>query len=486
MSSRTARAPQRVRPRIVQPDRLFLAKVKKTIEKYHLLEKGDKVLVAFSGGPDSRALLAALLELSEFYSLRLALAHFNHLLRPSAAEDERFVAEVARQNALPLYLKREDIRAYARRHHLNIEEAGRERRYAFLRQTAARVGASKIATGHTMTDQAETFLLRLLRGTGRTGLTSVAPVVDGLVIRPLLGVERSEVESFLKVRGLSFRIDESNFDRRYLRNRVRLELIPFLEKKFEPRIVRQIARLVDVLTEEEEWLDKLSQTEAEKVVRMEKNRFFLDMEAMNLLPVPLARRVVRIFLGRLRGDLRQVSYRDVESVRLLGEGKEVQVAGGLVLKREKRRLFLRTPQPLKSSWEYLWDGEKDLVIPELGLSFSGRRKKIVASEIDRLPFDDDWRAFLDASRLCFPLLVRNRRPGDRYQPLGAPGQKKLKEILRHRNIPVAERDERPVFFSAGQIAWVLGLPVAEAFKVTSRTKEIFIIERTGSPRGAQR
>ncbi|MGQ9672316.1 MAG: tRNA lysidine(34) synthetase TilS [Candidatus Aminicenantales bacterium] len=464
--------------------RLFFEKVKKSIEKYELLNLGDKVLIAYSGGPDSTALLAAFLELRKLYSLRLTLAHFNHRLRRSAAADEKFAIQVAQEHALPLYLRRENIRAYARQHRLNIEDAGRQRRYAFLRQTAAKIGATKIATGHTMTDQAETFLLRLLRGSGPGGLTGIAPCVDGLIIRPLLAVERSEIESFLKARQLPFRIDESNYDRRYLRNRVRLELIPFLEKRFEPRIVRQIARLVDVWREEEEFLNGMSQTEAKRAIRLKDDQIWLDMKAVHSLSLPLARRVVRIFLAQIKGDLKRIGYRNVEAVRQLGENKEVQLPGGPVLWREKSRVFLKPAPRSKATWEYYWDGIEKLTIPEIGLSFSGRGRKIKSARARRLPFDDSRRAILDRACLRFPLLVRNRRPGDRYRPLGAPGSKRLKEILRHRGIPLAQREAMPVFLSNNQIIWVLGLPVAEPFKVGPKTGEIFIIEKAGGTSGA--
>jgi len=477
-AARTARKRRQVR--------LFLDKVKRAIDKYHLLEKGDKVLIGYSGGPDSTALLAACLELRKSYSLRLALGHFNHMLRRSAAADEEFVMRVARENSLPLYLKREDIRAYARAHRLNIEEAGRERRYAFLRQTAAKIGATRIATGHTMTDLAETFLLRLLRGTGRRGLTAVAPIVEGLIIRPLLGVERRDVETYLRACRLPFRVDESNFDRRYLRNRVRLELVPLLEKKFEPRVVRHIARLVDILREEEEFLEKLSQDEARKAVRGEAGRLFLDMNALASLPVPLARRVVRLFLAEIKGDLRTISFGDIESVRLLDQNKELQLPGGLTLRREKNRVFLKPSRRPQSSWVYHWDGRKKLAVAEIGLTFSGRKKRIEAETVPHLPFDDSRRAILDGDRLHFPLVVRHRRPGDCYQPLGAPGRKKLKEILRSRGIALSERSALPVFLSENQIIWVLGLPVAEAFKVTPRTKTVFIIEKEAEEKPPQR
>jgi tRNA(Ile)-lysidine synthase len=449
-------------------------KVKKTIEKHGLLKKGDKVLVACSGGADSTALLDILLTLRRDFSVQLALAHFNHKLRRNADKDEEFVHGLARTHGLPLYVKRESIRAYAREHGLNIEEAGRTRRYEFLKAVAAKISASRIATGHTMTDQAETFLLRLLRGSGPQGLAGIAPAIDGLIIRPLLEVERGEIEKYLKARGLSCRTDESNFDRRYLRNRIRLDLIPFLERKFEPQIVPHLSQLAAIIREEDDWLESLAEERARQALRSRNGRTLLDARVLSSFPPGLARRVVRIFLGRAKGDLRRITFKDIESIRSLADQKEIHLPGRLTLRREKDEIFLEPPLRPPVRYEYVWDGEKNLAVQELNLQFSGTRKS--GWKKRNLRFDNERRAYLDAAKLRFPLLVRNRRAGDRYQPLGAPGRKKLKEIMRARGIPVSERERQPVFLSGDRIVWVLGLPVAEAFKVTSRTKEIFIIE----------
>jgi len=452
------------------------AKVKKTIEKQGLLKEGDKVLVACSGGADSTALLDILLKLRRDFSVQLALAHFNHKLRRNADKDEEFVHGLARTYGLPLYVKRENIRAYAGEHGLNIEEAGRTRRYEFLRAIAAKIGASKIATGHTMTDQAETFLLRLLRGSGPQGLAGIAPAIDGLIIRPLLEVERPDVERHLKARGLRCRTDESNFDRRYLRNRIRLELIPFLEREFEPRIVPHLSRLAAIIREEDDWLERLAEEGARLALRSRNGRTLLDACVLSSLPPGLARRVVRIFLSRAKGSLRRITFRDVESVRSLAERKEIHLPGRLTLRREKDQIFLEPPPRPQVRYEYVWNGKKNLAVRELSLQFSGT--KITGCKKGDLRFDNDRRAYLDAAKLRFPLLVRNRRDGDRYRPFGAPGRKKLKEIMRARGIPASERDRQPVFLSGDRIVWVLGLPVAEEFKVARRTKEVFVIEKT--------
>ncbi len=455
---------------------MLLPRARETIRRFGLLDKGDKVLVACSGGADSVALTAALLELRNEYALRLALAHFNHRLRPNAAADERFVIDLARLHGLPLYLRREDIRAHARTSRKNLEEAGRERRYAFLREAADRIRADRIATGHTLSDQAETVLMRILRGSGPSGLAGIAPCLDGRIIRPLIEVERGEIEAFLRKRKLSYRRDETNRDLRYLRNRVRLRLIPYLQKNFEPRVVRQLGRLAEICREDEDAWEKMTHSRLSRTLIQDNKGLFLDARKLSALPPALGRRGIRTYFRKIKGDLRGLSFRDVEAVRLLAEGKEAVLPGGLILRREKSRIGRTTKALPPLDVEYEWDGRGELAIPGIGLTFGGKR--IPADRAKRLRSDDERRALLDAAKLRFPVFVRGRRDGDRYRPLGAPGRKKLKEIMRAKGVALAERDRRPVFLSAGEIVWVPGLPVAEAFKVTPATRRIFVIEKT--------
>jgi tRNA(Ile)-lysidine synthase len=454
---------------------MLLPRVRKTIARFDLLERGDKVLIACSGGADSVALVGAFLELRDEYSLRLAIAHFNHRLRRGAAADERFVIELAQRLGLPLYLRREDIRAYARKRGLNLEEAGRERRYKFLREAAVRTGAAKIATAHTLSDQAETVLMRILRGSGPAGLGGIAPCIDGLIIRPLIEVERSEVEAYLRSQKMSCRQDETNRDLRYLRNRVRRRLIPYLQKNFEAEVVSHLGRLAEICRDEEKVWGQVIHKETDRTILRQGERPLLDAGRLSGLPPALGRRCVRAYLRTVRGDLRRLSFRDIEAVRGLAEGKETVLPGELILRRDKGLISVKRKAMPPLRYEYEWDGKKRLVVPEAGLSFGGR--KILGKSAARMRYDDDRVAFLDAAKIRFPLLVRNRREGDRYRPLGAPGRKKLKEIMRAKGIVLGERARHPVFLSGGEIVWVPGLPVADAFKVTPATRHIILIEK---------
>jgi tRNA(Ile)-lysidine synthase len=453
---------------------MILEVVKKTIRELGLLQPEERILIAYSGGADSSALLHLLLELREEWSFKLFLGHFNHKLRPGAEEDERFVRSVARKYSLPLYVGRGDVRARAEASGLNIEEAGRKLRYDFLCTKASEIGRAKVATGHTLTDQAETLLMRLMRGSGLRGLAGIFPVKDDVIVRPLLQVEREDVEAFLRERKIEFRVDESNFDRRFLRNRIRLELLPYLKRNFEPAIVQHLGRIAAIIREEDRVLDELTREKAREAIVGKNAGASLDLQFLSSLPRALARRIIREFITGLRGSLRKISFQDVESVLTLADGKEYSLKEHLVLRREGNRVFLKKKaRPVQ--YEYQWSGKEPLEIKRLRLRFTG--KKFKKKKASSLRFDDRTQACLDLKKLKFPLQVRNRLEGDRYRPLGAPGQKKVKEIMRARGIPLSERGKYPVFLSKDRIVWILGLPVSDRFKIIDETTDIFQIKK---------
>jgi tRNA(Ile)-lysidine synthase len=467
---------------------------KAALDRSGLVKPGETVLVAFSGGPDSTALLSLFLAVRRELRLKLALAHFNHRLRPEAKQDEAFARATAKRLRLPIVVGSKDVEAHARRRKMNLEEAGRELRYAFLRDAAKKLGAARIATGHTADDQAETVLMRILRGTGPRGLGGIRPRAENGVIRPLLGIERKDLARWLAARRLDFRTDESNFDLRFFRNRVRHEALPLL-RRIEPRVVAHLGRLAHILQDEEDARDgkppSAPAADEAGLIPPLKGRpagRTLDARALALQPRALARRAVRSFLGRVRGTLCGVSFAAVESVLDLADGKKTTLPGGLMLERSRGMIAVASPRLRKTGFFYVWDGRGALEVKAAGLRLRGRLLGFVGAY--PAPFDDRVRAFLDADKMAFPLIVRNRMEGDRYRPLGAPGSKKLKEILRAKRIPLRDRDRLPVILAGAkaaarratddlEIAWVPGLPVADAFKVRTRTRRIFWIERTG-------
>jgi len=505
------------------------------VEGQSLFSPRSRLLVAVSGGQDSVALVHLLLELKkEWPELEIALAHFNHHLRANAEADEKFVRKLARELGLKIFVGRGKVREFARERGLNLEEAGRVKRYEFLEKTAEKWGADFILTAHTMTDQAETVLMKIFRGTGVEGLQGIR-LRKGKVVRPLLCLRREEIEQYLKEKRQDFRVDETNLDITLLRNRIRLELIPQLEKEYDPEVISHLAQLALVAQAENEALSELVEglwplvvkngghhtqtpilegskkkleersggqirkkgprdsflileeegdTEEENYSRPSssfkgKNEVEalspdteLNLAALKEMPLAVARRLVRKFL-RLALGLRSPSFEQTEAVLALEEGQKFSWGQDKVLVREQGWLRRAKSAGAKPQFSIAWNGKENLRVPG-GWEFQG--KLVQAKKLGQLVPDDAQRCYLDADRLKFPLEVRNRRPGDKYRPLGLRGEKKLKELLRERKIPREERDWLPVFVSGGQIVWVPGLPVAENFKVTSETKKIFVVE----------
>ena len=553
--------------RAPRPPRALEA-VRRAVARHNLIRPGDKVLVAWSGGPDSTALLHILLELRLKVPFEVAAAHFDHRLRPAAAADAAFVRREAARLGIPFLAARRDVRAFARARKLNLEDAARLLRYAFLNRAAARLGADRIATGHTLDDQAETVLIRLLRGSGPRGLSGIHPSIGGTVIRPLLEASRADVLDYCRRRGLAFRRDETNADPRYVRNRIRHRLLPYLERNFGPGGPAALGRLAEIEREEDAYLDAAAAKAYASLLRPSARGASSSLDARSAsgtprghaplvtgrgsapareggqggvaspmgtttaspqggrvsaggapglpggslpphstalistssvrrplegsaerspqidarrlaaLPVALARRCVRLFLAGLKGDLLAVGLEDVESVRALAEGAAATLPGGLVVRRARGALVASpaSAEPsARAGYFYLWDGRGRLPVPEAGLAFSGRRLRSAGARPSA--FDDAVFVRCDLDALTLPLEVRPRLEGDRYKPYGAPGRKKLKEILRARRIPAAARGALPVFCSGESIVWAPGLPVADAFKVTPATKRVLEIRR---------
>jgi tRNA(Ile)-lysidine synthase len=454
---------------------MILDKFVDTIRKHDLFTKGSTVLIAFSGGIDSTGLLNLCLDIQKEWALNLYLGHFNHKIRESADEDEAFVREIAEKKSIKLFVEFEDVAAYAKSGKLNLEEAGRILRYRFLLKTAEQLGNAVVATGHTMTDQAETFLMRLFRGSGMSGLSSIHPYREDRIIRPLLFIEREEIEFYLLSKGESFRLDESNQDPAFLRNRVRNELLPYLQKNFEPNIVQRIGQLTSLLRDEDSLLDALTLDISKGVLVMRKGHLALDVVSLAGLPRAFQRRMVRAFLGEIKKNLRNISFEDVESILDLSEGRELHLPAGLVLKREQGLIVKPEGLTAKRTYDIWWDGQTDIVITDLQMTFRGERRSRSPELFSS--FDDRETACLDWDKIQFPLRIRNRIEGDRYHPCGAPGGKKLKEIMRSKGIPPAERNDHPVFLSGSDIVWVWGLPVSERHKITESSQEIFVITR---------
>ena len=317
------------------------------MRRERLVPPGGRVAAALSGGADSVALTLLLRELAEQAGFVLAgVVHLNHQLRAAADADEQFCRELAASLALPIDVERVDVGQAARRARISLEDAGHRARYAFFGRAAARLRAERVATGHHQDDQAETCLMRLVRGAGPDGLAGIRPRA-GCVIRPLLQLTRAELRAWLAERGQPFREDETNRDPAFTRNRVRHELLPFLEERFSPSIASTLARTAEIVRGEAEWMDAAADAAAPAVLALGEREAALDAAALHRQPPALARRLARRALEHVAG--RRPEFDPVERLLALaaapgGEIREADFPGCRVEWRGAR-LVIRPPLP---------------------------------------------------------------------------------------------------------------------------------------------
>ena len=463
-------------------------RVYRTILRYDLFPPGARTLVAVSGGADSTALAHVLRELEARVGFALiALAHVNHGLRgPASDADEAFCREMAGRLALPLEVQNVDARAEARRLRTSVEDAGRRLRYAFLGETAERLNASRVALGHTVDDQAETVLLALVRGAGPRGLGGIR-ARRGPFVRPLIEQTHEDVVGYLGGRNLDHREDESNRDARYLRNRVRHELLPLFRRRFSPGIVKTLARSAAIWDADAAFLDDLATRELAALAEPAETGLLIDRRGLVALPLALRRRVARLALSAVAGPARFVGFEDAE--RLLGLAADPVGSGSLALPGQRAeargdRLLLDAAGAARansasSSVNFLGlplsiPGE--VSFPGTRLVVSAERQPLAASPG---PSADRSTATLDAATIS-GLVVRSRRPGDRFRPLGLRGRKKLQDFFVDRKVPRAERDRTPIVTeSDGRIVWVAGHEIAEDFRVSAGTHDVVILKLRG-------
>jgi tRNA(Ile)-lysidine synthase len=456
----------------------FLQQVQQTIQDYRMFGSGHTLLVAVSGGPDSMALLHILWQFRESYSIKLLIAHLDHRMRPSASRDALFVKAVAQDLGIPCICESIDVPTYQRQHKLSPEDAARRVRYAFLRLTAKGLAADHIAVGHTADDQAETVLFRLLRGSGLRGLCGIPPVRQPIV-RPLIQVRRCDLLEYLRRHRVPFREDPSNRQRRYVRNRIRLDLLPQLHKSYNPRLVQTLCATAQLLADDEAALQELARERFDAArVPTPPDQVRLKVAMITSLPPSLQRRVLREALAEALGTLQGLTHTHLANtlalLRTEGGSKQLALSGGTVVERRYDMLIIsrQTPQAAFCvSHHMAVPGTCE--VEALGMTI---RSDIVPCRPPVTSFPKGDVAWLDAAAVGRDLYVRTRSPGDRFHPLGCPHAKKLKAFLIDAKIPRAERDRLPLLVSRAGIAWVAGVRPADWAKVTSATREVLRLQ----------
>ncbi|MFH1314399.1 MAG: tRNA lysidine(34) synthetase TilS [Candidatus Eisenbacteria bacterium] len=454
---------------------MLLKSMQATIDKYAMLKRGDRVVVALSGGPDSVALLCALNLLKGSYGIDLHVAHLEHGIRgDESLEDMRFVEDLCRDLSLTVTTHREDVPQLSRSHKLSVEAVARKVRYAFFERVLEETGFNKIATGHNANDSAETVLLNIIRGSAMSGLAGIRPAVEEKVVRPLIETTRDEIVAYLEENGINYRLDSSNLDERYERNKVRRTLMPLLEREFNPKMVDSLARTASVFSMLDEYFRAKAGEALETCCKSEDGRTGIDLDAFMRLP-----RAVRLFtlysiLRSLEGDRQVVSFDNLNALLEFAadsrSGSRIDVGSGIVALREYDRLVIGLGLGTGEDFEVTLELPGKVLAGPSGIT-------LTAEVLSEKPSNGDVSkngstVYFDLAGLKPPLVATNWRQGDRLVPFGLSGSKKIHDIFIDAKVPASRRGKIPIVRDSEGIIWIAGVRRANRARITEDTRTV--------------
>ena len=465
----------------------------------HFFQAGERVGVAVSGGPDSILLLDFMVELAREIGLKLAVVHFNHHLRGKESDaDEQFVSERARQLGLELLSSGAPVAREASVRRKNVEATGRDLRYRFFFGLVRQGRVDKVATAHTANDQAETVLLRLLRGAGTRGLGGIHPLLAGGVVRPFLSLTRAEVEAEVARRKLVFCADATNQDTRFARNRIRHQLLPLIERQFNPNLVRSLAAFADRARDDESFLEDQARERSRAWIVPEAERMKISARRLDEFPPAVARRVLRWMLteaalrasgaGRGPGPLgptHSFTYVQIESLRRLAHegqsGRRILLAGGLEAIKEFDWLVVtgtpgRAQRAAREGFARTIQLPAEVVIPELEIRLRFRLADLADARLPEEAYTRVSQVWLEAGALAAPLTLRSWRPGDRICLAGSRQSVRLKQLFQRRRVPLEQRRYWPVLESARGIIWARGFEARPSAAAESCRHLMIVVE----------
>ncbi len=447
----------------------LIEKLKNFIYENSLFSNSDKIIVGYSSGPDSTFLVYIL---KDHFKNPLVLSHLNHLLRGEDSYlDEIFARRVSQKLKIPLYVRRLNVKEISEEKGKSVEEVGREERFKFFDFILKKENAQKIALAHNFDDNVETILMNIIRGTGIKGVSGI-PIKWGNVIHPILNMKREEIINYLKERNIDFRVDKTNFETIYLRNKIRNELIPYIEKNINPSFKEKLIELSLIFRYEDEFLDFVVENERGKTFDKELDYYFINLKYYKKLHKAIQRRVVRKIIEEFNKDLREYSIKNIDDVISLGDkksGKEITLPLNLIAIREKDKIVI---EEIKESIpEFLIKIDTIEEIKKSGL-------KIYLKIVDKYEkVEDKFIAFFDLDKISFPLFIRKAKFGDRFVPLGMKESKKVQDFLTDLKVPKSVKWKIPILLdSKGDILWIIGLRINENFKVDEMTKRVLCIK----------
>jgi len=468
----------------------FVEKIRRCLERHDMISSGDHVIVGVSGGADSIALLHVLAKISLEQKFKISIAHLNHSARGEESDaDAQFVADLAGKLRLEVFIEKQNVPQQRSQLKTSFQEAARIARLTFLKSILARCRAHKVALGHTADDQVETVLMNLLRGSGSKGLSGMQPVRD-CFIRPLFDCSRGEVEQYLQDENIEFRTDSSNLKKDYLRNRIRLDLIPHLEKEYNKNIRQNILQSASILLDEDRFLNELAVECFDRVSSRSIGRDKLGLErvALSSQSPALRNRVIRIAIQKIKGDLRKVTAAHVQEVTQLflqpKPDKRISLPDDMEAQCDRNKVWFYKILDVKGG-EPIKREDLELKIPGESFMRSSQitfKTQVTEQVAPDFSVEGPVKATFDFDQTGDQIRVRYFQPGDRFLPLGMQGSKKLKKFLIDEKIPQEQRIHIPILTTiTGDIIWVYGLRISHSYRVTSETKRVLIIEGLTNP-----
>lgn len=452
--------------------------VRENVFNHNLISENEKIVIGVSGGADSMALLYSLNELRKEMNFDILVAHVNHGVRgEDALRDQLFVERKAKELNLPYYSRNVDMVSYGKEKGITAEEAGRELRYGFFREILKEVGGGKIAVAHNKNDQAETLLLRILRGTGIDGLKGME-FLTGDIIRPILNIERLEIEKYVKDNNIEFVTDKTNLEPIYSRNKIRLELIPYIIDNFNPNIINTLWRLSQISAMDSRFLEDYSRNIYNYLVKSHcKNSIILKGVLFQKENKSIQQRIIRNAIMNINNTLQGFTEIHISSVVDLftsGEtGKKLYLPDNIIAKVSYEDLIIEKGVKEEHK-DYVFNLKVGCnIIDEIGYLFE---VKIINSLELREVKDKKNIRYFDYDRITGSLKVRNRRAGDKFAPFGMKGTKKLKDYFMDEKVTRDFRNHIPIIVDEKEILWVVGYRTSEHYKVTKDTRNILLIK----------
>lgn len=450
------------------------------ITENKLIEKGDGIVVGLSGGPDSVCLLNMLCSVREELNLKLSAVHINHMLRGAEADgDEEYSKKLCSKLNVEFFSRKIDINKYAAEKGLSSEEAGREVRYECFEEIMKKLNYNKIATAHNANDQAETILMRIMRGTGLEGLGGIPVKRDEIYIRPILFMLREEIENYCKVNNLETRIDSTNLQRIYSRNKIRLDILPYMKENFNPDVVQAINRMALLLQDDNDFIEKEVDKIYNSFCTYKDNTVTLSKEIFNEERAVL-NRVIRRAILQISGSIYNVQLKNIEDIYNLGSlgtNKKIDLPNGVVAENIYGNVVLKKRQNTKNKVEQddinilkedVFD--KKILFGNYEMTFEKIENK------QNIKFNkSNLIKYFDFNKINGNIIIRSRKNGDKIIPLGMSGSKKLKDLFIDMKIPKELRDEIPIVQFDEEVAWVVGLKVSNNYKITNQTTAILKI-----------